>query len=417
MTGPWFPDPATSRAVLIGASRFTATDLPDIPAVLGNLTGLRAALTDPANGTLTAPHCTVLTDPTSPAVVGAALATASEQATDLLLVYYAGHGILDDDGLLHFALGETLTQRAGYTAVPLELLKRDLGRARARARVLVLDCCFSGQAVEAMGASDGLATGQLRVTGTYTLTSTTATTPAHAPRDAEHTAFTGALLRAMASPRPLTLDDLYTHVDNDLAARGLPRPQCRASNTAGRIGLVRGPVPVQSAPPPQPELVYDLALTSTQSFFSVGAPVLMIIIAALFAANASSINANGTMPIALPFVVVLAVLTFIGSHSSRFRKVVITHEVVTGHKHKESLAFPWSRVRKVELRTVLLNSGGTGTTLCLVVTEVKQPNRIVRWQIPGIAMPAQAVARAVREYAPPGTDIVVAPKKTPTGPT
>jgi hypothetical protein len=52
-----------------------------------------------------------------------------------------------------------------------------------------------------------------------------------------------------------------------------------------------------------------------------------------------------------------------------------------------------------------------------VVTEVKQPNRIVRWQIPGIAMPAQAVARAVREYAPPGTDIVVAPKKTPTGPT
>jgi hypothetical protein len=173
MTGPWFPDPATSRAVLIGASRFAATDLPDIPAVLGNLTGLRTALTDPANGTLTAAHCTVLTDPTSPATVGAALATASTEATDLLLVYYAGHGILDDDGLLHFALGDTLPHHAGYTAIPLELLKRDLGQARARARVL--DCCFSGQAVEAMGAATGVAAGQLHVAGTYTLTSTTAT--------------------------------------------------------------------------------------------------------------------------------------------------------------------------------------------------------------------------------------------------
>lgn len=415
MTGPWFPDPATSRAVLIGASRFAATDLPDIPAV-GNLAGLRAALTDPANGTLTAPHCTVLTDPTSPAVVGAALATASEQATDLLLVYYAGHGILDDDGLLHFALGETLTQRAGYTAVPLELLKRDLGRARARARVLVLDCCFSGQAVEAMGASDGLATGQLRVTGTYTLTSTTATTPAHAPKDAQHTAFTGALLRAMASPRPLTLDDLYARVDSDLAARGLPRPQRRATNTADRIGLVRGPVQVQGAPAPKPELVYDLVVTTAQNVFGVVVPMIMMFITALLAANASSIGSNASIADALT-VGIVAVLVMAGSYTSRIRKLVINTETVTGHQTKGGLAYPWSRVRKVELRTVRLNSGATGTSLTLVATALKQPNHVVRWQVPGIAMPAQAVARAVREYAPPGTDIVVDPKKTPTGAT
>ncbi len=415
MTDPWFPDPATSRAVLIGASRFTATDLPDIPAVLGNLAGLRAALTDPANGTLTAPHCAVLTDPTSPAVVGAALATASEQATDLLLVYYAGHGILDDDGLLHFALGETLTQRAGYTAVPLELLKRDLGRARARARVLVLDCCFSGQAVEAMSASDGLAAGQLRVTGTYTLTSTTATTPAHAPKDAAHTAFTGALLRAMASPRPLTLDDLYARVDNDLAARGLPRPQRRATNTADRIGLVRGPVPVQGAPALNPELVYDLVVTTAQNVFGVVVPIIMMIITALFAANASGIGSNASITNAALFGMVAVFL--MAGYTSRIRKLVINTETVTGHQLKGGLVYPWSRVRKVELRTVRLNSGATGTSLRLVATAVKQPNHVVRWHVPGIAMPAQAVARAVRAYAPPGTDIVVDPKKTPTGAT
>jgi hypothetical protein len=412
MTEPWFPDPSTSRAVLIGASRFTAADLPDIPAVLGNLAGVHAALTDPANGTLTAPHCAVLTDPTSPAMVGAALATASEQATDLLLVYYAGHGILDDDGLLHFALGETLTRRAGYTAVPLELLKRDLGRARARARVLVLDCCFSGQAVEAMGASDGLATGQLRVTGTYTLTSTTSTTPAHAPKGEEHTAFTGALLRAMTSPRPLTLDDLYTHVDNDLAARGLPRPQRRTTNTAGRIGLVRGPVQVKAAAPAKPDLVYDLAVTVAQDVFGIVVP-MMLFLAAIVLSGIATRNANTD---AIPGAVLCGIfgLVLLSTRTSRVLKLVINRETVIGYQRTRGLAYPWSRVRKVELRTVQLNSGASGTSLCLVVTGLKQPNRLVRWQVPGIAMPAQAVARAVREYAPPGTDIVVDPKKPAT---
>ena len=114
MSQPRFPDPARSRAVLIGASRFTAAgpDLPDIPAVEANLTALRQVLTNPDTGVLRPELCRVLVDPTSTHEVGTAISEAAATTTDLLLVYYAGHGLVDDCGQLHLALAHTHPHRA-----------------------------------------------------------------------------------------------------------------------------------------------------------------------------------------------------------------------------------------------------------------------------------------------------------------
>jgi uncharacterized caspase-like protein len=146
---PWFPDATRSRAVLIGVSRFQSEQLQPIPAVRANPHDLRAALTHPTHGSILAgpeDGCRVLADDTDQASVGAALASASKHAADLLLVYYSGHGLLDNDGRLHLAVRSTNPEHLGWTAIPIELIKRELGRARAKARVLVLDCCFSGEA-------------------------------------------------------------------------------------------------------------------------------------------------------------------------------------------------------------------------------------------------------------------------------
>jgi hypothetical protein len=51
----------------------------------------------------------------------------------------------------------------------------------------------------------------------------------------------------------LTLDDIYHRVDRDLSARGLPRPQRRATNSAGSLMLSRGP----GAGPPLADLPPD----------------------------------------------------------------------------------------------------------------------------------------------------------------
>jgi hypothetical protein len=245
----WFPHGPSSRVLLIGAGEFQSNDLPSIPAISPNLVALEQALTHPEHGLLTPEHCRVLADPTDgkPAI-GTELNWAIQEASDLLLVYYAGHGLLDEDGWLHLALADTDPEDVSFTAVPLELIKRGLGRARAKARVLVLDCCFSGRAVAAMTQPQSAVSGQLDLTGTYTLTSTTATTPSHAPPGEQYTAFTGAFLQALAQPEPLTLDGIYHYVDRELAGLGLPRPQCRSVNAASALTLVRGPVPITASP-------------------------------------------------------------------------------------------------------------------------------------------------------------------------
>ncbi|WP_331738827.1 caspase family protein [Streptomyces sp. NBC_01276] len=262
MTAPRYPHGPSSRAVLIGASRFADGDLPAIPAVRNDLDALHRALTHPRHGLLAPEHCHVLSDPGDQRAVGAALERAAGEAVDMLLVYYAGHGLLDDDGRLHLALTGTDPARPGFTSVPLELVQRDLARARAHARVLLLDCCFSGRAVAAMAGPHTAVAGQVDLTGTYTLTSTTSTAPSHAPPGARHTAFTAALLDALAREEPLTLDGIYRHVDRELAGLGLPRPQRRSVNAAGDLGLVTGPAVVdgpQAVPAPTVGDQYVLA--------------------------------------------------------------------------------------------------------------------------------------------------------------
>ncbi|MEV6947868.1 caspase family protein [Streptomyces sp. NPDC051172] len=245
-----FPEAARSRAVLIGTSRFPkAPELPSIPAVAANLNALRQVLTDAAAGTITPELCQVVSDPVDMQRLGPLLSNTIREATDVLLVYYAGHGLLDDKGRLYLSLTGTEPSLLRYTALPLDTLREELASSPAAIRILILDCCFSGRAIEAMGDEQGLIIGQLEVAGTYTLTSTTANAPSHAPSGETYTAFTGALLQALRQSGPQTLDAIYQRVTQSLATRGLPRPQRRALNTAGDLALARGPA---SAAPPSP---------------------------------------------------------------------------------------------------------------------------------------------------------------------
>ncbi|GAA1614729.1 hypothetical protein GCM10009733_008650 [Nonomuraea maheshkhaliensis] len=249
-----FPDGRGSRAVLIGAGTFHDPQLPDIPAVRTNLEDLRHVLTHPVHGLLEADHCQTLADPADQAAVGVALTAAVREAEDLLLVYYCGHGVLDDTGALHFALTGTNAEHVGFSAIHVDLVKRMVGSARAKARVLLLDCCFSGQAVTVMSNRRSLALGQLDLTGTYTLTSTPANSLSHAPLGARNTAFTGALLNALRAPGPLTLDEIHRHIDRELVGQGFPRPQRRSVGSAGNLAVTRGPTIPAPGSRPAPSL-------------------------------------------------------------------------------------------------------------------------------------------------------------------
>ncbi|WP_067473459.1 caspase, EACC1-associated type [Nocardia amamiensis] len=178
------PDPARSRAVLLGTSRFADPELPDLPAVRNNLTDLAQVLTNTQATALPRGHCVVVADESDRGIIGDALNSAAAQAGDMLLVYYAGHGLIGRGGTLYLSLPNTRSDRdmVGWTAFPFEMLRDTLADAGATNRVLILDCCFSGLAIDLMSDVTSTVAGQLEVAGTCTLASSPANRPSHAPR-------------------------------------------------------------------------------------------------------------------------------------------------------------------------------------------------------------------------------------------
>lgn len=252
------PDGLRSRAVLIGTCRYTVPGLHDLPAVRNNIHELKRILTRRDGAGIRDGDCVEVLDATDLGTVWSRLERAADDAEDLLLVYYAGHGVLDRNNNLYLGLSDTTRKAAHYTGIDIAKLREVIGESRADTRVLLLDCCFSGRASEAMGAADtaALAMGQVEIEGTYTLTATSANVPARAPIGEEHTTFTGALLKTLKEgipqgPELLTLDAIYHNLLRQLRAQNAPLPERKGSNNAGDLALARNPAFGKAEPPPE----------------------------------------------------------------------------------------------------------------------------------------------------------------------
>lgn len=235
------PDPNGSRAVVVGAAAFHDDALPDLPAVRNNVTDLARILTSPAGTGLPAEHCAVVADDAAFTRLGERVVTAAAEAEDLLLLYYAGHGMLDSHGKLHLALPATDPDRLLWTGLPFATIRETFAEARARTRVVILDCCYSGRAIDGHMTGGTLA-GQLDVDGTYTLTATARNETALAPPGASHTAFTGELLTLLTEGDPegadlLTLGHVYQRLRWVLHRRGLPAPDRCGTRSADLLAL------------------------------------------------------------------------------------------------------------------------------------------------------------------------------------
>ncbi|MFI1583959.1 caspase family protein [Embleya sp. NPDC020630] len=164
------PDPEASRAVLIGTAGYA--NLPELTAVTRNLAAMHTMLCDadlwgPADAS-----CRIIKDPEQPADVVDGVSEAAREAKDTLVVYYAGHGLLDADNIdLHLALRHSREFR-GYTALSYHYIRQAVMRSPARRRIVILDCCYSGRAAHPlMGANGDDLAQHAVVEGTYVLTS------------------------------------------------------------------------------------------------------------------------------------------------------------------------------------------------------------------------------------------------------
>ncbi|MFG2927226.1 caspase family protein [Streptomyces achromogenes] len=243
------PDSEKSRIVLIGSSRYGSTELPDVPAIENNVAALFDTFTAKPTGIITPENCTTLLNPEDQSSVGELVTSASEEAEDLLLIYYAGHGLLSSARHELF-LSTTNTSpglRLPFTGVDYSHIRDACMQSSARTRVVILDCCYSGRAISgALSASesDAIFFNQVQVAGTYVL----AASPGHGVAKVHpghpFTAFTGELLRILrqgisGAESLLTLNSIYKHLQSSLRASGNPIPQQQITENADVMALAR----------------------------------------------------------------------------------------------------------------------------------------------------------------------------------
>ncbi|PGH48708.1 caspase family protein [Streptomyces sp. Ru87] len=236
------PERARSRAVVVGtASHEHPSDLPPMDQAMASAEAFRDALVgpyglfDPAlvhRGWEPASQEDVLR------LIPAAPEAPGEPRLDLLLFYYAGHG-LDEQGRLCLALRGS-RDRDGLrerTALPAEDVFAAMSRSRARHKVAILDCCFADRAFNAPSAA-----------GVHLLTATTSRQKARFTPGGRLTGFTAELLALLAEgvpegPDHLDLATVHRRLSVLLPTAGDPRPlpDQRTVGSSGDLALARNP--------------------------------------------------------------------------------------------------------------------------------------------------------------------------------
>ncbi|MDQ7908744.1 caspase family protein [Phytohabitans sp. ZYX-F-186] len=234
--------------------------LPDIPPVAGNVDGLARVFRDPGLGGLGGDTCHTLVDPAKDLAIRQ-IAVWCREPEDVLVVYFSGHGLIGEDGELLLACADTDPDMAEYTALPISLLRKAIQASPARIRVLILDCCYSGRAIRALGNAEADLLGQVELSGTYTLASAPGDLQALFDEGERYTVFTGKLIDTLrkgitGEASLLSVDAVYRHLRRELRGSNLPEPKQVHSDTASDLALVHnaayvGATPVSRSTGPQ----------------------------------------------------------------------------------------------------------------------------------------------------------------------
>lgn len=236
------PDPQLSRAVLVGVADYV--NLSALDAVRNNLADLADALSADTVWGLPPENCLVVPDPASATQLLDPLSNAARIATDTLLFYYAGHGLPHPtNSSLYLALPGSDRERM-YTSVQYEQVREVLRTSKARRRIVILDCCYSGRALESMGDASTALANEAAAEGTFVLAAAAENAIALSPAGWRNTAFTTELLHIIhngvedAGPL-LNLDCIYDYLNESLTAKSLPHPHKNGRDNVGRLTLIR----------------------------------------------------------------------------------------------------------------------------------------------------------------------------------
>lgn len=236
-------DPRTYRALLVANSTFPDdTNLLDLEGPRNDPALLRDALADETVGLVPSDNIRLVTERTMSEVLRE-LETflAAGSRDDTLIMYYSGHGVLDQRSELFLCTRDTNTQFLKSTSVKASDIREMIDDSAAATTVIFLDCCHSGR------FKGGDALSNLAGRGTFIVTSSR---PGELANDTDvlnrASLFTHYLVQGIRSGATdadgdgiVTLTDVYDYLFKSLAADGRhPVPQKRFEGD-GHVALAK----------------------------------------------------------------------------------------------------------------------------------------------------------------------------------
>jgi formylglycine-generating enzyme required for sulfatase activity len=144
-------------ALLIGVSDYEP-GLEPLPSAVRDVIAMQEVLAHPELGGFAAEQITVLKNPDRQTMEDRIYRLfAQRQRDDLVLLYFSGHGVVDDSGEFYFTTRSTRKEAGRLvptTAVAARPVLTWMEQSRSQRQVIVLDCCFSGAFAKGAKAKD-----------------------------------------------------------------------------------------------------------------------------------------------------------------------------------------------------------------------------------------------------------------------
>ncbi|MEH2114771.1 caspase, EACC1-associated type [Nostoc sp.] len=242
-------------ALLIGVSEYEPSLTP-LPAAARDVEAMQRVLVHPEIGGFD--DVTLLLNPQQ-YVMQEAIETlfVGRQRDDLVLLFFSGHGIKDENGRLYFTARNTRKTDKGVlvkaTTVPATFVHEVMSNSRCKREVVILDCCFSGAFAEGMAAKDdGFVDvrNQLGGEGRVVLTSSTSTQYSFEQQGADTSTYTRYIVEGLDTGAAdkdedgwISVDELHEYATKAVQdATPAMKPEIYAIREGYKINLARAPI-------------------------------------------------------------------------------------------------------------------------------------------------------------------------------
>ena len=188
-------------ALLIGVGKYRSAAFANLAAAKPDVNAMQTVLLDPDVGEFASEDVRTLLNPEPQQMREALERLFSEERKpdDLLVLYFSGHGVVDDRGQFHLTTVDSNKGILKSTAIPASFILGLMEDSRSKHQVVILDCCFSGAFAKGMMAKGNAVNfqAQLGGKGRAVLTSCSASEYSFERKEAELSVYTQYLVEGL----------------------------------------------------------------------------------------------------------------------------------------------------------------------------------------------------------------------------